>query len=190
MTALLKQMGEDQPPQGQTVSAEMTPVRGSRPAVVVPEMPGTQEKQARPGVLAQQGGAGSNVTQEWMANNSLSPAQHLGSTSVDQEVAELRRKNQAMEGALKDVLTMGEGAGTLTRLMQARGHEGVVGMITSGACCPLGHNESPAAPQCKEQAGVVGSKEWGWQEGGGEQGRAEWGLGDRATAGECGWWLC
>ena len=43
-----------------------------------------------------------------------------------------------MEGALKDVLTMGEGAGTLARLMQARGHEGVVGMITSGGVLPSG----------------------------------------------------
>ena len=60
----------------------------------------------------------------------------MGSTSVDQEVAELRRKNQAMEGALKDVLAMGEGAGTLAMLMQARGHEGVVGMITSGDVLP------------------------------------------------------
>ena len=82
MTALLKQMGGNQPCQGQPASPERTPAKGSRAAVVVPVMPGTQEKQARPGVLAQQGGAGSNVTQEWMANNSLSPAQHLGSTSV------------------------------------------------------------------------------------------------------------
>ena len=43
-----------------------------------------------------------------------------------------------MEGALKDVLTMGDGADTLTRLMQARGHEGVVGMITSGGVLPSG----------------------------------------------------
>ena len=116
----------------------MTPVRGSRPAVVVPEMPGTQEKQARPGVLAQHGGTGPNVAQEWMANNSSSPAQHLGSTSVEQEVAELRKKSQAMEGAMKDIMTEGDGAGMLVRFMQARGHEGVTGMITLGGVLPSG----------------------------------------------------
>ena len=51
MGAMLRQLG------GQVVSvepgsAEVTPVRGSRPVVVVPEMLGTQEKQARLGVLA------------------------------------------------------------------------------------------------------------------------------------------
>ena len=136
MAAMLQQMGGGQPFGGQPASAEVTQVRPNKPAMVVPVMPGTQEKQARPGVLAQQGGAGSNATQEWMACSSLSPAQHLESTSADQEVAELRRRNQAMEGALKDVLTMGEGAGTLSQLMQARGHEGVVGMITSGGVLP------------------------------------------------------
>ena len=60
MGAMLRQLG------GLVVSAEpgsaeMAPVRGSRPVVVVPEMSGTQEKQARPGVLAPQG-AGANET--------------------------------------------------------------------------------------------------------------------------------
>ena len=118
--------------------------------MVVPEMPGTQEKQARPGMLAQQwvptrhpgegqqaeGGAGQSATQQWMANNSGPPAQHLGSTNVEQVVAEERRRSQAMEGALKDVLTMGEGAGMLAKLMQARGHGEVVGMIASGGVSP------------------------------------------------------
>ena len=62
MTALLKQMGGEQPSQGQPASPERTPAKGSRAAVVVPVMPDTQDKQARPGVLAQQDGAGSNVT--------------------------------------------------------------------------------------------------------------------------------
>ena len=138
MAAMLQQMGGGQPFCGQPANAEVTPVRPSKPAVVVPVMPSTQEKQARPGVLTQQGGARSNATQEWMAGSSLSPARHLETTSADQEVAELRRRNQAMEGALKDVPTMGEGAGTLSQLMQARGHEGVVGMITSGGVLPPG----------------------------------------------------
>ena len=47
-----------------------------------------------------------------------------------------------MEGALKDVLTTGEGAGMLVKFMQARGHEEVpvVGMIASESvalCVPL-----------------------------------------------------
>ena len=56
MAVLLKQMRGDQPSQEQRVSAELTPVKGSRPAVVVPVMPGTQKKQTRPGVLVRRGG--------------------------------------------------------------------------------------------------------------------------------------
>ena len=89
-------------------------------------------------MLAQQGGTGPNVTHEWMANNSSSPVQHLGSTSVEHEVAELRKKSQAMEGALEDIMTEGDGAGILVRFMQTRSHEGVVGMITSGDVLPSG----------------------------------------------------
>ena len=120
MAAMLQQMGGDQPFGGQPASAEVTPVRPSKPAVVMPVMPSTQEKQVRTGVLAQQGGTGPE------------------GTSVEQEVAELRKKSQAMEGALKDIMTEGDGAGMLIRFMQARGHEGVVGMITSGGVLPSG----------------------------------------------------
>ena len=125
----------------QPANAEVTPEK-SRPAVVVPEMPGagpgTGEKLTRPGILAQQqamqwmparhpgedqqakGGAGHNVTQQWVltwvANNSGPPAQHLGGASDSQEVAELKRRNQVMEDALRDALTTGEGAGMFARL--------------------------------------------------------------------------
>jgi hypothetical protein len=123
MSAMLQQMqqtGGGQPFGGQPASAEVTPVRPSKPAVVMPVMPSTQEKQVRTGALAQQGGTGPE------------------GTSVEQEVAELRKKSQAMEGALKDIMTEGDGAGMLIRFMQARGHEGVVGMITSGGVLPSG----------------------------------------------------
>ena len=57
MAAMLRcSMGGGQPFAGQPASAEVTPVRASKPAVVMPVMPSTQEKQARTGVLAQQGG--------------------------------------------------------------------------------------------------------------------------------------
>ena len=113
MAALLKQMGGDQHPQGLAVSAEMTPVRGSRPAVVVPEMPGTQEKQARPGVLAPQGAS------------AASP----GSLGAD-EAEELVKKSQMLEEALRDVLAT---VTNLARYLQAKGHCEVVGMIDSGS---------------------------------------------------------
>ena len=51
-------------------SAEVTPVRGSRPAVVMPEMPSTQQKQARLGALAPQG-TGANETASAVSPGSL-----------------------------------------------------------------------------------------------------------------------
>jgi hypothetical protein len=42
--------------------------------------------------------------------------QHSGGASGSQEVAELKRRNQAMEDALRDALTTGEGAGMFARL--------------------------------------------------------------------------
>ena len=41
-----------------------------------------------------------------------------------------------MEDALRDALTTGEGAGMFARFMQAKGHDEVVGMITSGGETP------------------------------------------------------
>ena len=112
----------------------------SKPAVVLPTMPGTQEKQTRAGSLARQGGTGMNNTQEWMQRNSqlTPPAQHRGSSSFQQEaeLAELRTKNREMEAALRDVMTEGEGAGMMTRFLEAKGHSGVVGMIALGGQLP------------------------------------------------------
>ena len=140
ITAMLQQMGGGQPSAGQSVSAEQTPARPSRPAVVVPTMPGTQEKQDRAGLLARQGGTGMNSTQEWMQHNSqlTPPAQHRGSSSFQQEaeLAELRVKSREMEAALRDVMTEGEGAGMMTRFLEAKGHSGVVGMIALGGQLP------------------------------------------------------
>ena len=124
MTAMLQQlqqMGGGQPWGGQPASAEVTPARPSKPAVVMPEMPSTQEKQVRTGVLIQQGGAGLNSTQE-----------------QEGELAVLRTRSREMEAALRDVMTEGEGAGMLARLLEAKGHGGVVGMITSGGVLPPG----------------------------------------------------
>ena len=67
MTALLGQMGGVQPTHVQPANAEMTPEK-SRPAVVVPEMPGagpaTGEKLTRPGNLAQAAGSDSQEVAE------------------------------------------------------------------------------------------------------------------------------
>ena len=84
-------------------------------------MPSTQEKQVRTGVLIQQGGAGLNSTQE-----------------QEVELAVLRTRSREMEAALRDVMTEGEGAGMLARLLEAKGHGGVVGMIASGGVLPSG----------------------------------------------------
>ena len=130
MTALLGQMRGDQSSQGQPASPERTPARSGRTAVVVPEMPGTHEKQARPGILAQQQAV------QWMPARHPCEDPHFGGANDSQEVAEERRRSQAMEAALKDVLTKGEGAGMLAKFMQARGHGEVVGMIASGGVSP------------------------------------------------------
>jgi hypothetical protein len=56
MTAMLQQLqqlGGGQPWGEQPASAGVTPARPSKPAVVMPEMPSTQEKQVRTGVLIQ-----------------------------------------------------------------------------------------------------------------------------------------
>jgi hypothetical protein len=53
-------------------------------------------------------------------------------------MAELRTKNREMEAALRDVMTEGEGAGMLARLLESKGHSGVVGMIALGGQLPSG----------------------------------------------------
>ena len=67
--ALLRQLG-GRALQAEPGSAEVTLVRDSRPAVVMPEMPSTQQKQAKPGVLAPQG-AGDNETASAVSPGSL-----------------------------------------------------------------------------------------------------------------------
>ena len=85
MTAMLQKMGGVQPvTPGSPLNAEMTPVK-NKTEVVMPGMPGTQEKQVRAGELAQQ----------WL------PARHPGEDqqakqaagSDSQEMAELKRVN-------------------------------------------------------------------------------------------------
>ena len=129
MTAMLQKMGGVQPEAPESPhSAEVTPVK-NKTLVVVPGMPGTGEKQVRTGELAQQ----------WL------PVRHPGegqqakqaAGSVSQEMAELRRRSQAMEAALRDVMLLGgEGASMVTQHMLEKGHSGVVGIITSGGELP------------------------------------------------------
>ena len=100
--------------------------------VVVPAMPGvgpaTGEELTRSGALAQQ----------WL------PARHPGEDqqtrqaagSDSQEVAELKRVNQAMGVALRDVMSVGEGSSMVTQLMLGKGHNEVVGIITAGGALP------------------------------------------------------
>ena len=118
MGAMLRQLG------GQVVSAEpgsagMTLVRGSRPVVVVPEMTGTQEKQARPGALAPQGAR---------ANETASAASP-GSLGAE-EAGELVKRSQMLEEALRGVLATGT---SHTGYLQAKDHNEVVGTINSGS---------------------------------------------------------
>ena len=113
-------MGGGQPSAGQPVSAELTPAKPTKPTVVLPSMPGSLEKQTRAGLLAKQGGAG--------GDNS--------SSQQEAELAGLRARNREMEAALRDVLTEGEGAGMIARLLEAKGHSGVVGMIALGGQLP------------------------------------------------------
>ena len=86
----------------------------NRTAVVVPAMPGvgpdTGEKLTRTMTLAQQQAV------EWMPARHPGEQQHSGGASGSQEVAELKKRNQAMEDALRDALTTGEGAGMFARL--------------------------------------------------------------------------
>jgi hypothetical protein len=128
MAAMLQKMGGVQPEApGSPLYAEVTPVK-NKTEVVVPAMPGTQERQVRAGELAQQ----------WL------PARHPGGDqqarqaagSDSQEMAELKRVNQAMGVALRDVMSIGEGSSMVTQLMLGKGHDEVVGIITAGGALP------------------------------------------------------
>ena len=132
MTAMLQKMGGVQPEApGSPLYAEVTPMK-NKTEVVVPAMPGvgpaTGEKLTRPGTLAQR----------WL------PARHPGEDQQtrqaagndSQEVAELKRVNQAMGVALRDVMSVGEGSSMVTQLMLGKGHEEVVGIITAGGALP------------------------------------------------------
>ena len=101
--------------------------------------PSTLQKQVRPG---------SNVTEQWLpahhpgeappcskqeeqAGNGTQSLRHSRVEVAGVDVAELVRKSQVMEAALRDVMTTGEGAAAFTGFLQARSHKEVVGMITS-----------------------------------------------------------
>ena len=122
MRSLLMQLG-GQALQAAPGSSEVTPVRGSRPEVVMPEMPSTQQKQARSGVLAPQGAA-DNVTASAASPGSLGA----------QGTAELVRRSQMLEEALRSV----QASGDVSRFLQSKGHHEVAGMITSGGVLPSG----------------------------------------------------
>ena len=49
-----------------------------------------------------------------------------------QEIAEIVRRSQVMEKALRGVMTTGAGATAVTGYLQAKGHGEVVGIIASG----------------------------------------------------------
>jgi hypothetical protein len=118
MTAMMMRMGGVQPvTPGSPLNAEVTPEKG-RPAVVMPVMPSTQEKQVRAGALAQQWG------------------KVAAGDSDSQEVAELKRRNQAMEEALRCVVATDESTGMMQKFLQEKGHSEVVGIITAGGATP------------------------------------------------------
>ena len=139
MTAMLRQVG-GAPLPSQAADQKMTPERGGRPTgvadqaaafrrVTAENAPGTQPKQARPGVVTRQAAAASGPGGQlrYPADTSgTPPAVRTGGLDA-QEVAELVRRSQVMEGALRDVLTTWNGAGALKGFLQARGHEEVVG---------------------------------------------------------------
>ena len=121
MGAVLRQMGGQILPHAEG-SVEVTPEKGSRPAVVMPVMPSTQQKQAKSGVLAPHG-AGFNMTAFAALPGGLGA----------QEAAELVRRSHVLEETLRKVATTGEVAPVVTRFLQANGHHEVVGMIKSGS---------------------------------------------------------
>ena len=62
--------------------------------------------------------------------------QHSGGASGSQEVAELKRRNQAMEDALRCVISTDESTGMMEKFMREKGHSEVVGIITAGGAMP------------------------------------------------------
>ena len=94
-------------------------MRSNRPAVVMPEMPSKQQKHARSGVLAPQR-AGDNETASVVSPGSLGA----------HEAAELARKSQMPEEALREMATSGV---DVSRFLQSKDHHEVAGMIESGS---------------------------------------------------------
>ena len=118
MTVMLTKMGEVQPVSpGSPLGTEVTPEKGRR--CVMPVMPSTQQRQVRAGALAKQD-------------------KQAAVDSDNQEVAELRRRNQAMENALRCVMSTDESTGMMQKFMQEKGHSEVVGIITAGGAMPSG----------------------------------------------------
>ena len=100
----------------QPASAEVTPVKSTKAAVVMPALPGSEgpaslEKKVRFGVEPEQQGA--------------------------KEIAEMARSNRLMQVALKDMLGA-EGCPGVANYMQSMGHGGVVEMIEPGGVSPPG----------------------------------------------------
>ena len=89
-------------------SAEVTPEKGNRPAVVMQEIPSTQQQQTRPGMVA---------------------PQPLLLRQGTQEAAELVKRSQVLEEARRDMLTTSIDD---TEFLQAMGHHEVIEMIKPG----------------------------------------------------------
>ena len=142
MGMLMRQMGMEQPgspPEYQP--AVVTPVKGSRVAVVVPPLPGaggpsSMVKKARSAV--EPGQQGTEAIAEMARHNQamkearLATDPNFGQLDAE-EVAEMVRRNQVMKKALQDCMEQGAG---MTQFMQQRGHHEVVGMIESGGVSP------------------------------------------------------
>ena len=87
----------------------------------MPVMPSTQQRQVRAGALAKQD-------------------KQAAGDNDNQEVAELKRRNRAMEDALRCVVAtdagIGECTGMMQKFLQEKGHSEVVGFITAGGATP------------------------------------------------------
>ena len=88
-----------------------------------------------------------------------------------------------MEAALRDVMLTRRRGSKHGDTAHARQRATVkwLGSLHQGVNCPLRQNESPAAPQCKEQAGVWCTE--GWRQQGEVQGWSRVGVWDDADGG-------
>ena len=120
--------------------------------------------------------------QGWWARGS-SGTQAPGVEVAGIDIAELVRKSQVTEEALRGVMTTGEGAAAFTRFLQGRGHTEVVGMIGSGGVSLFATiRVSCCYSQCKEHAGVGWTEGWRQKEKGEGRGRDEVWAGATAAA--------